>query len=183
MPKGIYERKPKQSKYKLKDKLICGNCYYVWKYEGTLSVISCPICGKKTDTRDKAEYSKQYALLHPERKPRLVEWYQQNKVKHSQDTTTKLRRRVFAIISRSIKPHCVSCGCDDLRLLEVNHKNGSGGQEMQKGKRSMQFYRDISMLRRETDDLELLCRVCNAKHYLEMKYGNIPMEIIWTGQK
>ncbi len=88
-------------------------------------------------------------------------------------------RKVFAIISKSTEPECANCGCDDIRLLEVNHKNGGGGKEMEKGRNSMAFYRDIIALRRPVDDLEILCRVCNAKHYLEMQYGKLPIAVVW----
>lgn len=181
MPKGVYERKPRVSSYPLKSKLICGRCSYVWVYLGVSSSTKCPVCGKQIDARDKTEYSRNYAEQHPERKTKLVEWWKQNKTKHSRDTTSKLKRRVFAIISESATPKCVNCGCDDIRLLEVNHINGSGAVEY-KTRGSANFYRDISMLRRNTDGLELLCRVCNAKHYLELKYGKLPLEVIWSGQ-
>lgn len=52
---------------------------------------------------------------------------------------------------------------------------------MGKGSNSMAFYRDIIALRRPVDDLEILCRVCNAKHYLEMKYGKLPIVVMWKG--
>jgi hypothetical protein len=68
-----------------------------------------------------------------------------------------------------------------MRLLEINHKNGGGGKEMSNGHNSMSFYRDIIALRRQVSDLEILCRVCNAKHYLESKYGKLPIEVKWNG--
>jgi hypothetical protein len=34
--------------------------------------------------------------------------------------------------------------------------------------------------KRTTEDLELLCRPCNALHWLEMKYGPLPMRVVWT---
>ena len=182
MPRGIYERKPRVSSYPLKSKLICGGCSYVWEYLGVSSSTKCPICGKRIDTRDKTEYSRNYAQAHPERKAKLIEWWKSNKTKHSQDTASKLKRRVFALVSKSANPICASCGCNDLRLLEVNHKNGGGGKEYHSLKSNTNFYRDISMLRRGTEDLEILCRVCNAKHYLESKYGKLPLEVIWGGQ-
>lgn len=67
---------------------------------------------------------------------------------------------------------CVRCGCDDFRLLEINHKNGGGRKELkefQKYGRSVQEL--IRRGWRKTCDLELLCKPCNAIHYLEMKYG------------
>ena len=79
------------------------------------------------------------------------------------------------------KVQCVRCGCNDQRLLEINHKTGGGGKEM-KGK-SHAFYISIARLKRKTDDLELLCRVCNAQHYLEMKYGELPFLVVWGARR
>jgi hypothetical protein len=36
-------------------------------------------------------------------------------------------------------------------------------------------------LERDTADLELLCRPCNAIHYLESKYGPLPLRVVWEG--
>ena len=181
MPRGIYERKPRASSYLLKERLHCTHCHYIWKYEGIASSTHCPLCGKLVDARDKTEYTKKYMELHPERKEKLKEWYRTYQKQHYEELKIKDRRKVLAIISKSITPKCANCGCDDIRLLEVNHKDGGGGKEMMKGQKSQSFYRDIIALRRSVDDLEVLCRVCNAKHYLETKYGKLPTFVIWKG--
>lgn len=58
--------------------------------------------------------------------------------------------------------------------LEINHINGGGCQEFYSTKYRFSFYLDILSGRRNKDDLELTCRVCNAVHYLEKikKLGN-----------
>ena len=71
---------------------------------------------------------------------------------------------------------CVSCGCDDLRLLEINHKNGGGRKDMRNHNK---FYRDIRNGKRKIDDLEILCKVCNSHHYLELKFGKLPYIILY----
>ena len=167
---------------KNKSKLRCKNCGNVWEYKGEKSTAACPLCGKVKDARDRSDYSRRYLLLHPERKDKLKEWLKTHGQEHWHTTSERLRQSVFAIVSKSTIPRCANCGCDDIRLLELNHKNGGGGQEYKKGKNTMAVYRDIAMLRRNTDDLELLCRVCNARHYLEMKYGKLPLEVIWRGK-
>jgi hypothetical protein len=72
---------------------------------------------------------------------------------------------------------CVRCGCDRPELLEINHKNGGGRKDLV-GK---WFYRAIVKLERDTGDLELLCRPCNAIHYLELKHGPLPFRMTWEG--
>lgn len=77
---------------------------------------------------------------------------------------------------------CSRCGCDDTRLLEINHKSGGGRQEFKKAKTPIQ--NQIIHRNRTTDDLELLCKPCNHIHYLELKFKKpLPMQVVWTGYK
>jgi hypothetical protein len=61
-------------------------------------------------------------------------------------------------------------------MLEINHKNGGGAREVKQGNR---FNCDIISGRRSIDDLEILCKPCNAVHYLELKYGPLPFCVKW----
>jgi hypothetical protein len=63
--------------------------------------------------------------------------------------------------------------------LEINHVNGGGGKEMKS--LGNKFYREIARLRRDVEDLELLCRPCNAVHALELKHGPLPFRVVWSG--
>jgi len=111
------------------------------------------------------KYNKKYNEEHKEKlKKYMGKWYEQ------------YRANILNIISNN-NPLCVRCGCDDIRLLEVNHKNGGGGKELRGGKLSSKFYQDICAGKRKTDDLELLCKVCNSWHYLELKFGELPYKI------
>ena len=115
------------------------------------------------------EYKNQWYKNHPEYK---------KKVSLYNKTLRQQRRfKILNIISNN-NPVCVRCGCDDIRLLEVNHKNGGGRKESGSGNQS-KFCADILHGRREINDLELLCRVCNSRHYLELKYGQLPYIIIY----
>jgi len=103
--------------------------------------------------------------------------YYKNKCKKS---TKKRRIKAFKKIQEKIE--CVRCGCNDIRLLEINHKNGGGRQTDFKNNRGGAYMvqaivKDI----RKTNDLEILCRPCNNIHYLEMKYGKLPIKVIWEG--
>lgn len=81
----------------------------------------------------------------------------------------KVKRKLEAkrIVGRG-DLQCKYCGCKDNRILEINHINGGGCQET-KG-RSESFYFSILSGKRSIEDLELTCRVCNARHYCEMKF-------------
>ena len=75
------------------------------------------------------------------------------------------RRRALEIVSGEAK--CVRCGCDMLDVLEVNHINGNGSKEARES--TANLYDRILKGERATDDLEVLCRVCNALDYVERK--------------
>ena len=111
---------------------------------------------------------------------KLKDYYQAHKREHWKKNNDADRLSVLVIVAKSTTPKCVRCGCDDMRLLEVNHRDGGGGKEMRGGGRK--FHRDIIMLRRATDDLEILCKPCNGIHYLELKYGKLPFVVTWKSQ-
>lgn len=106
------------------------------------------------------EKNRQYRKDHPE-----------NGLQH----TREQRYRALEIVGKGILK-CVRCRCDDCRLLEINHKHGGGAKD-QKGNR---FNCDIISGRRSTDDLEILCKPCNAVHFLELKYGTLPFTVLWN---
>jgi hypothetical protein len=78
--------------------------------------------------------------------------------------------RIRAMLRINSQLECVNCGCNDLRILEINHINGGGGKDYKKHKNKPELiYYAILRGERKTDDLNLLCRVCNALHYAELK--------------
>lgn len=63
---------------------------------------------------------------------------------------------------------CVVCGETDLRILQINHLNGGGRKEMNNGRNSHYFYRDIINGTRTTDDLDVRCANCNILYEYEV---------------
>jgi hypothetical protein len=67
---------------------------------------------------------------------------------------------------------CCNCGCIDLRVLEINHKEGNGSKELRSiGNRKL--YLLIERGERPVDDLDIRCRVCNNLAYIESKFPDI----------
>lgn len=164
---------------KIRKRLTCGGCFNVWEYRGVTLTTQCPLCGKLIDARDRTEYARDYAAKHPERKHSMADYYKKNKKHHSRKCESEFRRKVLVIVGKSATPSCAYCGCDDSRLLEVNHINGGGAKELKGAGNAKRMYADIVALRRPTDDLNLLCKICNARHYLELKHGELPFKITW----
>ncbi len=73
---------------------------------------------------------------------------------------------------------CVNCGCDDFLLLEINHING-GRRTASKTRSNRQLYRNISAGRVNLEEYNVLCRVCNALHYVEEILGIKGHQVLW----
>ena len=134
----------------------------------------------------KREIRRKYYLEHRnEILKKTMRWERENPDKRRvirRRYEQNIRIRVLTQIAGSDNPKCVNCGCDDMRFLEVNHIDGGGHAEQRKYK-TKTFYRRILDGSRKTDDLNILCRVCNALYYLETRYGKPPMEVTWKGNK
>jgi hypothetical protein len=93
----------------------------------------------------------------------------------------KTRLKALQMIAKSEIPTCASCGCDFLPILEVNHKDGQGSKEYREIGGAIGLYRAIVTGKRGTDDLEVLCEICNKFHYIKMRYGgDMPFQIQWS---
>lgn len=67
---------------------------------------------------------------------------------------------------------CRNCGCTELHALEFNHKNGNGSKEHRENGRVAMVDRVLTG-KRDTDDLEVLCRICNALDHIERKLPHV----------
>jgi transcription elongation factor Elf1 len=167
--------KAKTTKATLKTELTCRKCGASWKHTSGLIRAACPYCGQAKDTRIREPHSNISELKN---------WIKDNPEKNRErQRLTRERRKlqVFFKIAGSPVHACIRCGCDDIRLLEINHKNGGGKRNLEAGTMSRKFHKNILNGNRSTNDLELLCRPCNAVHYLELKYGPLPMKVVWNG--
>ena len=93
----------------------------------------------------------------------------------------RLRLRVLLLVGKG-QMQCTKCGCNKPGLLEINHINGGGSKEYHAAGGSGGMYRAIANLEPLTEDLELLCKVCNARHYLELRHGALPYAIRWLSK-
>jgi len=125
------------------------------------------------------------------------EYYQKNKEATIQRTTRyhhehkewrkkyykgyygEIRLEVLARIDPAMK--CARCGCDDTKFLEINHIKGGGNKEHKK--RGKKVTRNMILLihhkKRSVEDLNLLCRICNALDHLERVFGKTRIRIVW----
>ena len=165
--KMCVSRKRKPTNSPLKSELTCKECGAFWVHVTRSTRALCPYCGAGKDARIRPFIANSASK---KRKQSFIEWCSdsEKRKKSAAKSRRLLRKRVFFRISGEISHSCTRCGCRDSRFLEVNHKNGGGAKETKNGKWSMQFYHSIASGKRRVDDLEILCRPCNAIHFLEM---------------
>lgn len=91
----------------------------------------------------------------------------------AKESRTRMKRRALSVIGGAI---CVSCGADDIRVLEVNHINGGGAKESKLRREThtpVDMYKRILRGLRSITDLNVLCRPCNAIDYIYRKHPDI----------
>lgn len=123
----------------------------------------CTMCGEPNDTRLKRCSRCSTKIL--ERRKELEDSH---------------KLTVFQRISGREKPTCGNCRCDDMRALELNHKNGGGRQDYMKH-RTKDIINAIYYGRRKAEDFSLLCRVCNTLEYATRKWGGLKWAVTYIG--
>ena len=88
----------------------------------------------------------------------------------------KVRIKLLSKINSELK--CQNCGCDKIELLEINHILGGGLKEVKRN--NSKFYKSILDGSRQIDDLNLLCKICNIIHYVNLKFNIKHHNIIWN---
>jgi len=97
----------------------------------------------------------------------VKEWRDRNPEKANLARKRAYNNRKTKAMNMVDKPVCNKCGCDELDFLEFNHIDGGGCKDWREnGARSMA---DRVIMGRDVDDLEILCRLCNALDHLTRK--------------
>lgn len=111
-------------------------------------------------------------LTEEQLKARSAMWVQKWRDKNPEKQVLARKRAYF---NRKVKALnlvggavCVNCGCTEVDFLEFNHKSGGGCKEWRSDKNTPMMDRLLTNNRR-ADDLEVLCRVCNALDFLRRK--------------
>jgi len=90
----------------------------------------------------------------------------------------RLRLETLSKVDPLLK--CAMCGCDDTRFLEINHIKGGGVKEHKKrGDGITNMIILIGKGKRDTEDLNLLCRACNSLDHLERVHGKTGLRVVW----
>ena len=106
-------------------------------------------------------------------KARSAMWVQRWRTKYPERQALARKRayrnrKLKAILKVNGEAKCLRCGCDELDFLEFNHKNGGGCVEHRENKNKPIMDRILTN-KRDVNDLEICCRICNAWDYLGRK--------------
>lgn len=110
------------------------------------------------------EYKKNKIEFLKETSPEEYEKLKSKHKKYSKKSRESKRRILFNMLGGCF---CSECGCDIFEALELNHKNGGGYFESRKlNLRGSALYNKIISTPSIHKNYNVLCRVCNANHYL-----------------
>lgn len=121
------------------------------------------------------EYMREYMAAYRERRRKSSEYDIEEERRKWRDQHRRVRESAMEMLGGK---RCANCGCDEASLLEINHITG-GGRAMAKTRQNRQLYRDIAKGRVELSDYNVLCRVCNALHYIKDILGVEGHRVTW----
>jgi hypothetical protein len=121
------------------------------------------------------EYMREYMLAYRERRKQSSDYNPEEERRKWCEQHHQVREKAIERLGGKL---CANCGCDEFNLLEINHING-GGRVAAKVRQSRQLYRDIVSNRVESRDYNVLCRVCNALHYVQDILGVKGHKVTW----
>lgn len=128
-------------------------------------------------SRKHREYMREYMTAYRERRRQSSDYDVEEERRKWREQHRRVRESAMDVLGGK---RCANCGCDEVSLLEINHING-GGRAMAKTRQrqNRQLYRDIAKGRVEISDYNVLCRVCNALHYIQIILGVKGHQVTW----
>lgn len=122
------------------------------------------------DKEKRRKYKREYMREYMKRRRRLkyqADW--------ERNYLRRLREKALEVLGGAV---CRGCGCDVLAILEINHKSGGGGRE-RAGMAQAQFYRALINGKIDRKKYDVLCRICNALHYVRDILKIKGHKVIW----
>ncbi len=117
----------------------------------------------------------------------MIAWRERKKADQNYDIEVerqKWREQHQRVRERAIEKlggaHCANCGYDEFSILEINHIHGGGRKEL-KATQNRQLYRAIMNDKVDLSDYNVLCRICNALHYVQDILGVAGHKVLWRG--
>jgi hypothetical protein len=170
---------------------LCISCYKK-QHPRQLHLGNCKVCNEfcVIEAREmcKACYSKFNYTNNPlQAYKRTSKYREKNRIKYITYTKNARRRRkilALQIVSKTEKPRCINCGCDDINILELNYIHGGHTRLYKEGKMDVGHNLHTAIVKGRVNPtlFDVRCSVCNMQHYLESK-GIGGHQIIWVPKK
>ncbi len=127
------------------------------------------------DKEKRKAYNREYQRKYIQRYREKLKAEGRKLSSNAPEYTQRLRLRALKKLGGAV---CVNCGCSQESILEINHIEG-GGRQQRKGQTAKQFYLDIIYDRVDVKRLNILCKVCNIQHYVEIILGVSGHSVSW----
>ena len=121
---------------------------------------------------------REYMLSYRERRKQSADYDVDEERRKWREQHKKIREKAMERLGGR---KCANCGCDEFSVLEINHIKGGGRKEL-KIRQNRQLYRDIVNDKVDLSDYNVLCRVCNALHYVQEILGFEGHQVLWRGR-
>jgi hypothetical protein len=109
------------------------------------------------------EHMREYMIGWRKRRKESADYNPEEERRKWREQHQRVRERAMERLGGK---QCSNCGCDEFSVLEINHING-GGRKALKTTQNRQLYRDIVNDKVNLSEYNVLCRVCNALHYVQ----------------
>ena len=119
------------------------------------------------DKKRRKEYHRKYMKMYMQKYRDRCR--QEGKIYWNKAYDRELKVKVMEVLGG---PICAECGCSDKRILEINHVNGGGNKECNNSSTDRRkIFRKIVAGKISRKNYNILCRVCNAAHYVRKILG------------
>lgn len=127
---------------------------------------------KKWRKANKTKFNEWSRINRQKNRHRINEWKKINREE----------RRLHALqkICGKEVPECKYCRCDDIRILQVNHKNGTTKERKINGKMILDNINTILSGKQKIDDLEVTCILCNWNYFIKKRFGIDNLKVVWN---
>lgn len=123
------------------------------------------------------EYMREYMIAWREKRKLEQKYSPEEDRRKWREQHQRVREKAMEKLGGKL---CSQCGCDDVSILEINHIFG-GGRRESKTMQNRKLYRAIVNDKVDLNSYNVLCRVCNALHYVQDVLGISGHQIVWRG--
>lgn len=128
--------------------------------------------------KNRREFMRGYMIEWRKRRRELPDYDPEEERRKWREQHKKVREKAMEKLGGKL---CANCRCNDFSILEINHING-GGRKALKRTQNRQLYWQIVNDKVDLNEYNVLCRVCNALHYVQDILGIEGHTVSWRSR-